>query len=83
MPKKNETIDIKALFKKKKRRLPKLKVAEAILKSGLTYQQIADRLGMNYYQNLTKLKTADNVSFKTLSALALVLECRIRDLYDE
>jgi DNA-binding Xre family transcriptional regulator len=79
----NETIDIKALYKKKRRKLPRLKIAEAIEKSGLTYEQIAERLGMNYYNNLTKWKQADNINFKTLAALALALECRIRDLYEE
>lgn len=79
----NETIDIKALYKKKRRKLPRLKIAEAIDKSGLTYEQIAERLGMNYYNNLTKWKAAENINFKTLAALALALECRIRDLYEE
>ena len=79
----NETIDLKGLYKKKRRKLPRLKVAEAIDKSGLTYMEIAERLGMNYYNNITKWKTADNINFKTLAALALVLDCRIRDLYEE
>lgn len=79
----NETIDLKGLYKKKRKKLPRLKIAEAIKKSGLTYQEIAKRLGMNYYNNLTKWKTADNINFKTLAALALALECRIRDLYEE
>ena len=79
----NETIDLKGLYKKKRRKLPRLKVAEAIDKSGLTYMEIAERLGMNYYNNITKWKTAENINFKTLSVLALVLDCRIRDLYEE
>lgn len=79
----NETIDIKALYKKKRKKLPRLKIAEAIEKSGLTYLEIAERLGMNHYNNLTKWKQADNINFKTLAALALALECRIRDLYEE
>lgn len=79
----NETIDLKGLYKKKRRKLPRLKVAEAIEKSGLTYADIAKALGMNYYNNITKWKTAENINFKTLSALALVLDCRIRDLYEE
>lgn len=79
----NETIDIKSLYKKKRKKLPRLKIAEAIEKSGLTYEQIAERLGMNYYNNLTKWKQADNINFKTLAALALALECRIKDLYEE
>ena len=83
MARKNETIDIKTLYKKKRRKLPRLKIAEAIEKSGLTYEDIAERLGMKYYNNLTKWKQADNINFKTLSALALALECRIRDLYEE
>ncbi len=58
-------------------------IAEAIEKSSLTYMEIAERLGMNYYNNITKWKTADNINFKTLAALALVLDCRIRDLYEE
>ena len=78
-----EALDVITLYKKKRRRLPRLKISEAIEKSGLTYQEIAERLGMNYYQNITKLKTAENISFKTLSALALALDCRIRDLYQE
>lgn len=79
----NETIDLKGLYKKKRRKLPRLKVAEAIEKSGLTYTEIAEALGMNYYNNITKWKAAENINFKTLSALALVLDCRIRDLYEE
>jgi len=79
----NETIDLIGLYKKKRRKLPRLKIAEAIEKSGLTYMEIAEQLGMNYYNNITKWKTADNINFKTLSALALVLDCRIRDLYEE
>ena len=79
----NETIDLKGLYKKKRKKLPRLKVAEAIEKSGLTYMEIAEQLGMNYYNNITKCKTADNINFKTLAALALVLDCRIRDLYEE
>ena len=79
----NETIDLKGLYKKKRKKLPRLKVAEAIEKSGLTYMEIAEQLGMNYYNNITKWKTADNINFKTLAALALVLDCRIRDLYEE
>lgn len=79
----NETIDLKGLYKKKRKKLPRLKVAEAIEKSGLTYEDIAERLGMNYYNNITKWKQADNINFKTLAALALALECRIRDLYEE
>lgn len=79
----NETIDLKGLYKKKRKKLPRLKVAEAIEKSGLTYVEIAEHLGMNYYNNITKWKTADNINFKTLAALALVLGCRIRDLYEE
>lgn len=79
----NETIDLKGLYKKKRKKLPQLKVAEAIEKSGLTYMEIAEQLGMNYYNNITKWKTADNINFKTLAALALVLDCRIRDLYEE
>jgi DNA-binding Xre family transcriptional regulator len=79
----NETIDVKALYKRKRKKVPRLKVAEAIEKSGLTHMEIAEQLGMNYYQNITKWKNAENVSFKTLSALALVLDCRIRDLYEE
>ncbi|AGH96676.1 helix-turn-helix domain-containing protein [Pseudobdellovibrio exovorus] len=79
----NETIDLKGLYKKKRKKLPRLKVAEAIEKSGLTYMEIAEQLGMNYYNNITKWKTADNINFKTLAALALVLNCRIRDLYEE
>ena len=79
----NETIDLKGLYKKKRRKLPRLKITEAIEKSGLTYMEIAERLGMNYYNNITKWKTAENINFKTLSVLALVLDCRIRDLYEE
>lgn len=79
----NETIDLKGLYKKKRKKLPRLKIAEAIEKSGLTYMEIAEQLGMNYYNNITKWKTADNINFKTLAALALVLDCRIRDLYEE
>ena len=79
----NETLNIKALYKKKKRKLPRLKLAEAIEKSGLTYMEIAERLGLNHYQNITKLKSADNISFKKLCALALALECNVRDLYEE
>jgi len=79
----NETIDLKGLYKRKRKKLPRLKVAEAIEKSGLTYMEIAEQLGMNYYNNITKWKTADNINFKTLAALALVLDCRIRDLYEE
>ena len=79
----NETIDLIGLYKKKRRKLPRLKIAEAIEKSGLTYMEIAEQLGMNYYNNITKWKTADNINFKTLAALALVLDCRIRDLYEE
>ena len=79
----NETIDLKGLYKKKRKKLPRLKVAEAIEKSGLTDMEIAEQLGMNYYNNITKWKTADNINFKTLAALALVLNCRIRDLYEE
>jgi|JI9StandDraft_2_1071091.scaffolds.fasta_scaffold445859_1 DNA-binding Xre family transcriptional regulator len=79
----NETIDLKGLYKRKRKKLPRLKVAEAIEKSGLTYMEIAEQLGMNYYNNITKWKTADNINFKTLAALALVLNCRIRDLYEE
>ncbi len=79
----NETIDLKRLYKKKRRKLPRLTIEKAIEESGLTYQEIAERLGMNYYQNITKWKIADNINFKTLAALALVLDCRIRDLYDE
>jgi len=79
----NETIDLTGLYKKKRRKLPRLKIGEAIEKSGLTYMEIAEQLGMNYYNNITKWKTADNINFKTLAALALVLDCRIRDLYEE
>lgn len=79
----NETIDIKSLYKKKRRKIPRLKVAEAIEKSGLTYMEIAERLGMNYYNNITKWKRADNINFKTLAALALALDCHIKDLYEE
>ena len=79
----NETIDLKGLYKKKRRKLPRLKIAEAIEKSGLTYMEIAEQLGMNYYNNITKWKTAKNINFKTLSVLALVLDCRIRDLYED
>ena len=79
----NETLNIKTLYKKKKRKLPRLKLAEAIEKSGLTYMEIAERLGLNHYQNITKLKSADNISFKKLCALALALECKVRDLYEE
>lgn len=79
----NETIDLKGLYKKKRKKLPRLKIAEAIEKSGLTYEDIAERLGMNYYNNITKWKAAENINFKTLCALALALECRIKDLYEE
>jgi DNA-binding Xre family transcriptional regulator len=79
----NETIDLKGLYKKKRRKLPRLKIADAIEKSGLTYMEIAERLGLNHYQNITKLKTAENISFKKLCALALALECKVRDLYEE
>jgi DNA-binding Xre family transcriptional regulator len=79
----NETLDIKSLYKKKRRKLPRLKIAEAIEKSGLTYMEIAKRLGLNHYQNITKLKTAENISFRKLCALALALECRVKDLYEE
>jgi DNA-binding Xre family transcriptional regulator len=79
----NETLDIKALYKKKRRKLPRLKIAEAIDKSGLSYGEIAKRIGLGQPQNLTKLKTADNISFKKLCALALALECKVKDLYEE
>lgn len=80
---KHKTIDIKALYKKKRRKLPRLKIAEAIEKGGLTYEEIAETLGLKHYQNITKLKNAENISFKMLSALALALDCRVRDLYEE
>jgi len=76
-------IDLTKLARKKKRKLPRLCVGEAIEKSGKTYQEIADEMEMNYYQNITKLKQADNINFKTLTALALVLDCKISDLIDE
>jgi len=79
----NETIDLKGLYKKKRRKIPRLKIADAIENSGLTYMQIADRLGLNHYQNITKLKTAENISFKKLCALALALDCKVYDLYEE
>ena len=79
----NETLDIKALYKKKRRKLPRLRLAEAIEESGLTYMEIAERLGLNHYQNITKLKGAENISFKKLCALALALECKVKDLYEE
>jgi transcriptional regulator with XRE-family HTH domain len=77
----NETLDIKALYKRKRRKLPRLRIAEAIEKSGLTYMEIAERLGLNHYQNITKLKATENISFKKLCALAL--ECKIKDPYEE
>lgn len=80
---KHRTIDIIALYKKKRRKLPRLKIAEAIDKSGLTYEEIAEILGLKHYQNITKLKNAENISFKMLSALALALDCRVKDLYEE
>jgi DNA-binding Xre family transcriptional regulator len=45
--------------------------------------EIAERLGLNHYQNITKLKGAENISFKKLCALALALECKVKDLYEE
>ena len=83
MARENETIDIKTLYKKKRRKLPRLKLAEAIEKSGLSYGEIAERLELNHPQNMTKLKGAENISFKKLCALALALECKIKDLYEE
>lgn len=79
----NETLDIKALYKRNKRKLPRLRLTEAIEESGLTYMEIAKRLGLNHYQNITKLKTATNISFKKLCALALALDCKVKDLYEE
>lgn len=79
----NETLNIQALYKKKRRKLPRLKLAEAIEKSGLSYGEIAKRLELNHPQNITKLKTAENISFRKLCALALALECKIKDLYEE
>ena len=76
-------VDIVKLAKKKKRKLPKLCIGEAIERSGRTYQEIADDMGMTYYQNITKLKQADNINFKTLTALALALDCKISDLIEE
>lgn len=83
MARENETIDIKALYKKKRRKLPRLKITEAIEKSGLSYGEIAERLGLNHPQNITKLKTTENISFRKLCALALALECKVKDLYEE
>lgn len=76
-------IDLTKLAKKKKRKLPTLRIGQAIEMSGKTYQEIADEMEMNYYQNITKFKQADNINFKTLTALALVLGCKISDLIDE
>lgn len=76
-------VDIAKLAKKKKRKIPKLCIGEAIERSGKTYQEIADDMGMAYYQNITKLKQADNINFKTLAALAFALDCKITDLIEE
>lgn len=74
------SMDIDALYKKKKRPLPRLAIKEEIEASGLSYGRIAEILGVKHAASIHKIAHSQNPNFSSLKQIAFALEIPVSRL---
>lgn len=63
--------------------MPKLLLAEALQKKGLSKRQFAKKIGKEYPTVFRYFRDGYDPKLSSLEVWAKVLGCRIRDLYEE
>lgn len=63
--------------------LPKLKLAHMLERKGLSKRQFAKLLGVSYPAVFRYFRDGYDPKLSTLKRWAKVIECKIKDLYDE
>lgn len=72
-------LDIDGLYKKAGKKIPKLRVKEAIEDSSMSYGVIAEKLGQST-TTIYKMTRAKNLSFHSLKQIAFALNIDIKKL---
>jgi predicted transcriptional regulator len=67
----------------KKRKTPRLRIAEVLKEKGVTKYRLAQLLEKPTSAVTPYFKDSYNPTFSTLVTLAATLECKVRDLIDE